>query len=409
MSDLPDVSDAFDYRVVSDADINEFRRLVNYAFRPTEAFEPIESIDDLPDPATLAVNRGLYDGDEIVSTVAHHWFTLRIRGEWHGVAGVSAVSTPPKHRRKGLVRQLLSASLHEYRERGTHFAALWPFEYAFYRKLGWGTCSEGAVTTCSPDALAFVDSVDVPIGGAFVDLDADRWEELDRIYEACNDHALAMQRTEEWWRKRVFQGWKRDPYVAGWERDGELRGYLVYAIEEGDDEREMTVWELGYRDREAYLELVRFCRYHDSQIGEVTIHGPRDTILHDLVSDPRAVEIELHPGGMIRVVDVEGALSALSYPVDESRSLVLDVNDDLAEWNDGRFRLAVEDGHATCEMTTDDPEVSIGIATLSQIVVGYLSVERARLVGDFDVMSETGEKTLAAMFPEEETYLREGF
>jgi predicted acetyltransferase len=404
---MSDLSEPFDYRPTSDTDLNEFRRLMNYAFRPTEAFEPIESVDEIPDPATVADSRGLYAGDELVSTVAHHWITLRIRGEWHDVAGVSAVSTPPKHRRNGYIRQLLLASLQEYRERGEDFAALWPFDYGFYRKFGWGTCSEGAVSTCSPDALAFVDRKEPD--GAFVDLTADRWEELDRVHEACNDHALAMQRTEEWWRKRVFQGWKKDPYVAGWERDGELRGYLVYTIEEGNDEREMTVMDLAFLDHEAYIELVRFCRYHDSQVGEVSLYGPGDTILHDLADDPREVEIEIQPGGMFRVVDVESALSALSYPTGGSRSVVLDVTDDLAEWNDGRFRLAVEDGHSTCEPTTDAPDATVDIATLSQIVVGYLSVERAAWVGDLDIASESGRETLSALFPPETTFLREGF
>jgi predicted acetyltransferase len=408
MSDLSGESDGLEYRFVSDADINEFHRLLSYAFRPTEAFEPIESINEIPDPSTVADNRGLYAGDELVSTIAHHWFTLRLRGEWHAVSGVAAVSTPPKHRRKGFIQRLLSASLHEYRERGDDFAALWPFEYSFYRKFGWGTCSDSAVSTCEPDALGFVDSVEPPSDGEFVDLSPDQWEELARVYDACNDHALAMQRTEEWWRKRVFQG-RNNPYITGWERDGELRGYLVYAIEEGDDGREMTVSELVFFDHEAYLELVRFCRYHDSQVSEVAIHGPVDTTLHDIATDPRGINIEIRPGGMIRVVDVESALSALSYPTDESLSVVLDVDDDLAEWNDGRFRLTVEYGDSTCEPTTDDPDMTVGIATLSQIVVGYLPVERAILVGDLDVVSERGGETLSALFPEDDTYLRERF
>lgn len=396
-----------DYRPVSGTD-NEFYRLINYAFWPTEAFEPIGSLDDVPAPATVGEGRGLYDGNELVSTVAHLWVDLRIRGEYHDVAGVSAVSTPPKHRRKGFIRRLLSESLREYRERDHYFAALWPFEYSFYQKFGWGLCSEDVSITCSPEILAFVDSVDAPPGSAFVDLDADRFEELGQVYEACNDHGLSMQRTEEWWRKRVFKGWKRDPYVSGWERDGELRGYLVYDIkdESEEDGRTMQIWDVGYLDHEAYTELLRFCRYHDSQVERVSIRDASDTALYDLVDDPRAVDIEINPGPMMRVVDVEGALSQLSYPA--NGSVVLDVNDALAEWNDDRFRLTVENGTPSCTPTTEEADAIMGIATLSQIAVGYLPVERAIQVGDLSA-SESGAETLSALFPELETYLREGF
>lgn len=391
-----------EYRSVPETDLNEFHRLISYAFRPTEEFEPIESRKDIPEPETVGEGRGLYDGDELVCTGVHYWFTLQIRSEDHQVAGLGGVSTPPKHRRKGHVRQLLADSLKEYRERDQCFAALWPFSYSFYRRFGWGMCSEEESITCPPDALAFLDSVNMPSGGEYVDLDADYWGELDQVYEACNDHGLAMRRTEEWWRKRIFHGWN-DPYVSGWERDGELRGYLVYDIEDEDDGRTMTIHDLGYVDPEAYTELLRFCYYHDSQVERVVIPDA-STMLHDFVEDPRAVEIERQPGAMIRVVDVERALSHLSYPADGS--VVLDVNDRLAEWNDGRFRLTVADGTATCEPTTDDPDATVGVATLSQIAVGYLSVEHATVTGDLTVSEP---RTLSALFPEEETYLREGF
>lgn len=392
-----------DYRPISEAEYEEYFRLLHYAFSPAESYEPVESRADAPDWSTVSEERGLFVDEELVSTVAHYWHTLRIRGEYHDVAGVAEVSTPPKHRHNGYVRQLLSDSLREYRERNVDFAVLWPFSYSFYRKLGWGRCSDRTEIACEPDALGFVDRVDAPPGGEVVDLGADRWAELDRVYTECNDHGLAMDRTEEWWRKRVFD-WRTDPYIAGWERDGELRGYLVYTIED-EEKRTMSIDELGYLDSEAYTELLRFCRYHDSQVDRITI-DTNDTMVSDLVDDPYAVDIEIHPGAMFRVVDVERALSSLSYPADGS--VVIAVSDGLAEWNDRRFRLTVEDGASTCSVTSDSPDATVDVATLSRIVVGYCGVERAVKTGGLR-LSETGTDALAALFPASEPYLREWF
>ena len=37
-----------EYRPVPDADVPEFQRLLRYAFSPTDEYDPIESLDDLP-------------------------------------------------------------------------------------------------------------------------------------------------------------------------------------------------------------------------------------------------------------------------------------------------------------------------------------------------------------------------
>lgn len=417
-----------EYRPVPDEDLEEFRRLVSYAFRPTEAYEPVDSPDDLPEPATVGDRRGIYEDGELCSVCAHHWFTLRVRDEFHAAPGLSAVSTPPRHRRRGLVRRLLSESLREYRDRDAGVSVLWPFEHPFYRRFGWGTCSRHVRATCEPEALAELDATTVggvdrtadrpdatstDADGEFVDLGADEWEALDRVYRATNDQGLAMSRTEEWWRKRVFAGWDRDPYVAGWERNGRLAGYLVYTIDEpadGDsDGRRMDVRELGYTDFEAYRHLLRFCGYHDSQVGSVRLYGPVDTTIQDLVSDPRDVELEIEPGPMVRLVDVRRALGALSYPASMGGEVVIEVEDDLAEWNDGRFRLSVADGRTTVERTDDDSEVVAGVPTLSQVVVGHYSVARAERVGTLTLGSDEARSTLAGLFPPEETFLREFF
>lgn len=441
-----------EYRPVPNADVDAWSRSLAYAFRPAETYEPVDSVEDLPAPATLGDRRGLYEDGELRCTGAHHWFSLRVRGEFEDVPGLSAVSTPPRYRRRGLVRRLLAESLSEYRERGAGFCALWPFSHPFYRKFGWGTCSRRARVTCEPDALAGIgvttadgrdrdsgldhdidsdrgDAGDGRVGdpeyprdgtkrGAFVTLSADDWEALDRVYRTANSRGLTMDRTEAWWRKRVLQGWDDDPYVAGWERDDRLAGYLVYDVEEGarEDGRRLVVREYGHVDFEAYRAVLEFCRYHDSQVDEIEFTDPVDTTLQDLVRDPREIDIEIEPGPMVRIVDVARALSTLSYPTDAEADLLVDVTDALADWNDGRFHLSVADGIGACEPLdtdasddADSADLTTPIAPLSQVAIGYLSVERAEQVGRFDVSSIDGRETLEAVFQPEETFLREFF
>ncbi|MFC5970251.1 enhanced intracellular survival protein Eis [Halomarina salina] len=401
------------YRPVPDDDVDEFRRLLTYAFSPTDTHEPLDEDEELPPPAQPGARRGIYDGDELLCTGTHHWFTLDVRGSKHDVPGLSAVSTPPWNRRRGLVRRLLHESLTEYRDRESWFSVLWPFEHPFYASFGWATTTDYGEISVTPDALDFVD--DVHPDGSFVELDADRWADLEAVYREANDHTLAMYRTEEWWRKRVFQGWEDEPYVAGVEREVEgeetLVGYLVYRFDEDGDDRTLTVQETCAVDHDAYVELLRFCRYHDSQVGTVELYGRPDTDPFDLVTDPRDVSIELRPGPMVRLVDVERALGVLDYPDDATGSVTLAVDDDLATWNDDAFRLTVEDGRATCEPVGElpaDEDATLGVGALSQLAVGYRSAGRLREIGRLSADDGTVE-ALDALFPTEEVVLREGF
>ena len=401
------------YRPVPDDDLDEFRRLLTYAFRPTESHEPLDDGEELPSPAQLGARRGIYDGDELLCTGRHHWFTLNVRGSRHDVPGLSSVSTPPWNRRRGLVRRLLRESLDEYRERECWFSALWPFEHPFYATFGWATTSDYAEISVAPDDLDFVDAVEPT--GRFVELAAERWADCEAVYREANDHSLAMYRTEEWWRKRVFEGWESDPYVAGVERevDGEqtLAGYVVYRFDEDGSDRTLSAYELCAVDHDAAVELLRFLRYHDSQVATVELYGRPDTALFDLVTDPRGVSIELRPGPMFRLVDVERALGALDYPREVTETVTLAVDDDLAAWNDGTFRLAVDGGRATCEPASDAPDdadVRVDVGALSQLAVGYRAATRLRTIGRLAGEDDAVE-ALASAFPPEKTVLHEGF
>jgi predicted acetyltransferase len=372
--------------------------------------------------------------EDLHATGGYYDFTTRIRDGWHTAGGVSVVTADPTIRRSGVVATLLDEMLAEFRSESIDFSVLWPFEYEFYRRFGWGKSNDYALVTLPPDALA---AVAPDPAGEFVRLTADDWAAVEAVRDEWATEALAVRRSEEFWRYRIFDSWRTDPYVYGWraEHDGDLRGYVVYRVEEGDapDEgKTMVVQELAGVDREAADHLYRFCRNHDSQAESVRIRMPVDTSLLDRLTDPRAADFEIRPGPMVRIVDVARALSALSYPADVSATVTLSVTDPRCDWNEGLFELAVAEGSGTVTRLADDPDrassdadVRLGIAPLSQLAVGSLSASALVACGDVTVPGERRESssasehggdrteqvvgTLDALFPVAEVYLREGF
>ncbi|WP_158056937.1 GNAT family N-acetyltransferase [Halorussus halophilus] len=407
-----------DYRSLPDERTKQFQDYLQYAFSPEKGPQDDHDWDPDEQPGEA---RALFSGDEMLCVCRHYWFRVRLRGRWHEMPGLSAVASPPEHRRKGHIERLLVESLAEYRERGDYLTALWAFKHPFYAKYGWGLCQKFVEYDCSPDVLTFArDSA----SGEFRRLEADDYEQLEPVLAAHGEaYELAMEYSEQWWRKRVFEAHNEDPYVYAWaDDDGEVRGYLVYWVKEGDDGKRLFVRDHAYADEEAYLNLLRFCANHDSQVETIKFFEPNETTLFDRVDDPAELNCEVKPGPMVRLVDVPAAIEALDYS-DVTGEFTLSVTDPLAEWNDRTFRVVVESGLATCEpidasVTTDadaDPEpepdadVRTNVSTLSQLYVGYHSVADATTLGTLEVADSTVEALLAAIFPARPVFLREGF
>ena len=347
--------------------------------------------------------RGVFEGDELLAACGQIEFTARVRGAWLPLAGLTGVATAPTHRRQGLAGRMLEASLAEYRDRGWPVSALRPFDARFYGRYGWATGCRYTAATVSPSALAPAREA---AAGRFRRVHPEGFEALEPVYREWLDGVgLATRRSEDWWRDRAFHTPGTELYCYAWERDGETRGYLLYQAED----RRLTVREAAHVDHEAYLNLLRFLADHDAQADELLLRGPGHDRLLDVVEDRDALDVELVPGQMVRIADVSAALEAVRYPADEAATLTLSVADDHAPWNDRTVRLAVADGTATVEPTEEEPDASVDIGTLSQLLVGYLPARRARTVGGLTVETPGTVATLAALFPEQETYLPERF
>jgi len=397
-----------DYRPVS-RDDDQRKRITRYAFSPDSGpYDPDEELDERRRRMwSFGEPRGLYESGELRACCSHVEFTARIRDTWLDLGGLTAVASPPEHRREGYVGELIGRSLAEYRDRGWPISALLPFDESFYARLGWATGCRYWHATVEPSALAPVRSV---ADGEFVRVPPDEHERLGPVYESWLDGAtLATRRSDDWWRDRVFQGFDSELFCYAWRRAGEVRGYLIYGVEDGEDGRRLSVDELAYADHEALLNLLRFCADHDSQVASVELVGHALDSLVDVVEDRDALDLELRPGQMVRVVDVPEALSAVPYPGVDGVELVLSVEDDHAPWNDGTFAIRVRDGEAAVEPVERRPDASVGIGTLSQLFVGYQSAERVRVHGDLTARDPEAIADLARLFPPQETTLPERF
>ena len=412
-----------DYRPFPEERGDEFSAFMRYAFSPEQG--PYDPEEDDDDREHLAEYRGLFDGEEPVAVCGHHDFTLRIRGRDREAAGLSAVASPPEHRRQGHIERLLRESLSEYRDDGVRFSVLWPFEHPFYRRYGWGTVSRYRWVKAPPGQLTFAaEAADGGDGtGEFRRLDGEDYDAAaDLLAATAERYDFTMARTEPWWREHTLRGWQTDPFVYGFERNGDLRALLSYAFTDRDDGdgKAMVVSDAAVADPAAWDEVFRFCRDHDSQVERVRLRLPADVSLLDRVDDPRAVTEEVRAGPMFRLVDAPAALTALDPDPTLETGFTLAVDDPLVNWHDRPIRVRVADGEVDAERGdrgdesggSDDADVTAGIRALSQLYAGYRDVEDLRSHAAIDLAAEAADglaADLAALFPSRRTFLREGF
>lgn len=387
-----------------------FQETVDYAFEPEHGPTRYDAPGDTPD--RLGEKLGVFENGDIRSVCTHYDFVARVRDDWLPIAGLASVSTPPEHRRQGLIRSLIVSSLNRWR---TEFpiAALWPMNHAYYRQFGWAMANKAVHYTCRPSDLAFARGEST---GQMRRLSPDDWQQLQAVHEAHGrDRGLTLQRDEEWWRDRIFQAIHGDiRYVYALDRKGqaEIDGYIAYRINSTGNSLCLNVDDLAFRDHDSYVRLLEFLANHDSQVETVRLPQEEETSLLDLVTNPDAIECTVSPGPQVRLVNVRQALSTISYPSDAQLTVLLDITDTHAPWNDRVFEFVVRDGAGECRPVdnagSDEACVTTNISTLSQLFVGYHSATEAHRYANLDA-PECLIADLHSVFPPQTVYLRHYF
>lgn len=380
--------------------------MVSNAFDPASGPHTFDSEDGQSTVSPLGERRGLFEGEDLLAVCKHHPFAAHVGADRLSIGGVAALAVPPEHRRRGNARRLLVASLAEYRDREFALAVLWPFEHAFYAQFGWATATRYVTLETTPEALAFARD---EREGSFVRLDPGAHDRLDSVIAAHDaQFDVVIDRTEDWWRERVFDTWNGEPYVYGWERDGDLRAYVAYHIEESDGGTNLQTVESAWADWEARLAVLSFLADQDAQVDSVRMHEP-DAGLLEVAPSPEAIDATVHTGPMVRLVDVPDALRRRSYPEGASGTVVIGVDDPLLDRNDACFRLTFDEGEARVDVVEGTPDLTLGVGALSQLYVGYRSVDNVVRTRDATVQNDPGRTLLGDAFPAAEVFLRERF
>ncbi|MGT2460549.1 GNAT family N-acetyltransferase [Sinomonas atrocyanea] len=323
------------------------------------------------------------DAGRPVATFATFRKTLNVG---HGVLVpahmVTAVTVRTDHRRRGLLRRLMSEDLARAKADGVPVAALTASEASIYRRFGYGVAThERSVSVETGPRFRLA----APVRGRVVAADPAAMLDLaPEIFARAHRAIPGSLGRQERYRLRAAGQWNEETggedhgvrVAVHLDEQGTPDGYAAYAFRGWETEPPtMELRDVVAATPEAYLGLWDFLGSLDLIERIEWEDAPVDDPLVWALEDPRVVRTgSVRDMLWLRILDVEAALSARKLAHDGE--LVLRIQDPLG-FTDGRYRLSSSAGTPqVSRLAHDDPaqdDLVMDIAELSSAYVGGVS------------------------------------
>ena len=328
---------------------------------------------------------GAYKGDKLVGGFNIWDFEMNMRQTMIKAGGIGSVAVDLSHKKEKVCKEMMQYFMNTLRSNGANLALLYPFNSAFYYKMGFGFGTLLQQLRIKPE--------DLPGGNSkahIVRLCEDSAGMLAEFYNARvqSTHGLIIKRADEFATRLKAPANKIFAYIDG----GKIRGYIVFQFRKGSEEsvlvNDMFVTELLFDSPDVFKELMAFVKSQSDQVRYV-IMNTQDEGFINTVPDPRnhmerllfSVYQECCRTGlgiMYRICDVEAFFvdSANVKFGDLTMRLQINVRDSFIAENNRPFLLEFSNGQCTIAANASpNATLDIDIADLSSLVMGCANLK----------------------------------
>lgn len=334
-------------RQLTDADMKQAMRLGAESFG-----NPPTADDDLPS-ATREGREwfGAFDGDLLVGQAINREFHSWFGGAAIPTAGVAFVGITAEYRGRGILRPLLDALLASAVYRGSVISGLFPTAPRIYRGLGYERITDLSIASIPTSALTGFPASSTSTRRATADdLDAIR-----AVYDAwAAEQNGVLTRTSP-----SMGGLDADGLASlsgvtlAVDSSGAVTGYAAWNRGEGyGDDATIEVLDLVARDADAYRALLATLGSFSGVAPTTTIRTSGDDSVRLLLPTSHWKVTSSTPY-MLRVLDVDAALSQRGYPRAISAELPFSVDGQtwVLSLSGGTGHCAVADHADSRELT----------------------------------------------------------
>ena len=323
---------------------------------------------------------GVYDADSLVGGFNIWDFEMNMRGSMIKAGGLGSVAVDLCRKKEKICFEIMRHFISNLRENGTSIALLYPFNSAFYYKMGFGFGTLLQQFKLRP--------ADLPGGNSkshISRLTESNAEMLMAYYNSKvrNTHGLITKSVDEFTARLKRPSIKIFAYIDS----GTVRGYIACSFKKGNEEsflvNDILVNELLFDSPEVFGELMSFLKSQADQVRYVIINTQDEGFINT-IADPRnqterilfSVYQECCQTGlgiMYRICDVRRFFADIADCRfgNLNMKVQLNVNDSFVPENNKPFMLEFTTGQCVVvNSSTPDVEISIGIAELSSVIMG---------------------------------------
>jgi len=375
-------------RPLTDEDWEEYVALDSHAFGATMPEETIT--------ADRALHRGArsigaHDGTTLAGIATAYSYDISVpRGCSIPAAAISWVGVLPTHRRRGVLRALMTSQLHSIHEVGREpLAILWASEPQIYGRFGYGMATRGLSLTVPRDPRALLTTVVSDPSLRLRLVDAADWKTTAGVYDAVASVRPGMPaRDELWWGQAVqdipaMREGRSELRCVVAEDDGGVRAYARYrtkqSFDDGFGSGVVSVREVMGVDPAALASLYRYLFDLDLMGSTELWHRPVDDPLMSWLQNPRRAKPILGDALYVRLVDLPRALGGRTYTT--TIDVVIEVSDETCPWNAGRWRLTGGRDGSTCDRTGDPADIALAVGDLGASYLGGTTLRELMLAG----------------------------
>ncbi len=263
-------------------------------------------------------------------------------------------------------------------EGGPPIAALYPATQPVYRGVGFEQA--GSFTRYRMPAAAIpAGPHDLPVERVPADADAAA-AALGGVYGRVARRQNGFVDRTTWFWRRAVDPLQQSVSTYCVRESGAVTGYLVLGRTwdvRSHPHTQLTCRELVAETPGAARRLWTLLADERSLARSLVITGPPAAPDHLLFAE-QTPEVEWQLRWMLRILDVEAALTGRGYAEGVARVVALDVEDDLIARNRDRFTVEVAGGRAHVRRGADGggAPVRISVRGLAALYSGYMSAEQ---------------------------------
>lgn len=349
-----------------------------------ESIEDIEKAKKETEEQTDEDWGAFSDEGKLMARIINNHFTTFFDGNLISNGGIGAVSTLPEYRATGAVKAIFRELLPQVYRDGEVISTLYPFNHAFYRKVGYETISWQNEYTFAPGVLQ-----NYRFGGeAVLWKPGDSVKEYTDLYNRfASSYNLAAQRTEESMYKAHVKGeyYKDRKFCYLLKEDKEAVAYVIFKDQKTDSEAELFVQDLAWIGRKGFLAILGFLARFSADYGTIKLFFPSDLDLFSVIQSPRAYDIQKTgiQAYMARVINARELLSLMKKPDEEA--FVIKVTDDIIQENNKTWKVAGKE----VTLTDASPDLIVSEKALAQLALGSVSLTEAMYREDVEVCANT--------------------